>query len=91
MGDQEGEGMTLTVNHAEAGRFVALKKQRNGLKSETIEKYHRLYEIHNKHPEYTKKDLAMVTGFSHPMIRQYWKRFVKYPVQMIRGWNEVMA
>lgn len=83
--------MSIPLAPEAAERFNNIKQQRNGLNEETIEKLHKLHAIHSNHPEYTRQDLSIVTGYGQKVIRKYWQAFVKYPVQIIRDWEEVMA
>lgn len=83
--------MTLEVTPEEAARLEELKhpqQLRNQIYTEG--RLRKLYEVHNNHPEYTRQDLRMATGFSRPMVSKYWGLFVKYPVQVIKAWDEVM-
>lgn len=55
----------------------------------THEKIHKIYVAHCEHPEYTKRELRMVTGQTPKMINRYWDMFVEVKHE-IKEWNEVM-
>lgn len=57
---------------------------------ETQEKLHSIYYTHVENPEYTKRDLRMVTRQTPKMVNRYWEQFVEVK-HVIRPWDEVMA
>jgi len=75
----------------EAARFAIFKKNTTHLNAmHTYESMENLYKAHTEHPEYTRKDLMIVTGASYPMVCKYWKKFVIHEIQILRDWKEVM-
>ena len=82
---------TITLTMEEAARFAMFKKNTTHLnKMRTAEMFTKLYQAHSEHPEYSRRDLMMVTGAAYPMVTRYWKKFVIHEIAVLRDFEEAM-
>lgn len=85
-------GCAMPVTPIEATRLRILKKNTTNLnRMHTLSIYEKLYNLHQKHPEFSRADLRLETGASRSIISRYWKEFVIEQAVILRGWTEVMG